>query len=146
MNVDLGHFVASDHLELIELKAGPHADTPLKATFEIVGYGLLYSFGRAHRVQLALPRGNRVLDAKRVDLKVLAPCEVYAGYRLNWLETSLDAGVKRFSKHRLATQRPLANHRFGLRRHGRPPFFDLPKDPVPRRYAHGIREDSGPTR
>lgn len=40
-NVDLGHFVAPGHLELIELKVGPHADTPLKAAFEIVGYGRL---------------------------------------------------------------------------------------------------------
>jgi hypothetical protein len=97
-NVDLGHFVASGHLELIELKAGPHADTPMKAAFEIVGYGLLYCFARAHRVQLALPRENRVLDARRVDLKVLAPREVYAGYRLKWLETSLDVGFKQFSR------------------------------------------------
>jgi hypothetical protein len=100
MNVDLGHFVAPGHLELIELKAGPHADTPLKAAFEIIGYGLLYCFARAHRVQLALPRGNRVLDAKRVDLKVLAPREVYAGYHFKWLGASLDAGLKQVSKRR----------------------------------------------
>jgi hypothetical protein len=98
VNVDLGHFVAPSHLELIELKAGPHADTPLKAAFEIAGYGLLYCFARAHQVQLALPKGNRVLDAKRVDLKVLGPREVYAGYRLQWLGASLDAGFKRFSR------------------------------------------------
>jgi hypothetical protein len=96
-NVDLGHFVAPGHLELIELKAGPHADTPLKAAFEIAGYGLLYCFARAHRGPLALPRGNRVLDAKRVDLKVLAPREVYAGYRLDWLEKSFNEGFRQFS-------------------------------------------------
>ena len=95
-----GHFAAPGHLELIELKAGPHADTPLKAAFEIVGYGLLYCFARAHRVQLALPGGNRVLDARRVDLKVLAPREVYAGYVLKWLATSLDAGLRQFSVRR----------------------------------------------
>jgi hypothetical protein len=99
-NVDLGHFVAPGHLELIELKAGPHADTPLKAAFEIVGYGLLYCFARAHRVPLALPRENRVLDARRVDLNVLAPREVYAGYRLKWLGTSLDVGFQQFSRRR----------------------------------------------
>lgn len=99
-NVDLGHFVTPGHLELIELKAGPHADTPLKAAFEIVGYGLLYCFARAHRLQLALPRENRVLDARRVDLKVLAPRAVYAAYRLKWLGTSLDAGFQQFSRRR----------------------------------------------
>ena len=99
-NVDLGHFVAPGHLELIELKAGQHADTPLKAAFEITGYGLLYCFARAHRVQLALPRENRVLDARRVDLKILAPREVYAGYHLKWLGTSLDAGFQQFSRRR----------------------------------------------
>ena len=88
MNVDLGHFEAPGHLELIELKAGPHADTPLKGAFEIAGYALLYCFARAHSVQLALPRGNRVLDARRVGLKAPAPREAYAGYRLKWLQTS----------------------------------------------------------
>jgi len=92
--------VAPGHLELIELKAGPHADTPLKAAFEVAGYGLLYCFARAHRVPLVLPRENRILDARRVDLKVLAPREVYAGYRLKWLETSLDAGFQQFSRRR----------------------------------------------
>jgi hypothetical protein len=99
-NVDLGHFVAPGQLELIELKAGPHADTPLKAAFEIAGYGLLYCFARAHRVQLALLRENRVLVARRVDLKVLAPREVYAGYHLKRLGTSLDAGFRQFSSRR----------------------------------------------
>ncbi|MBL0158265.1 MAG: hypothetical protein IPP47_14350 [Bryobacterales bacterium] len=97
-NVDLGHFLAPGHLELIELKAGPHADTPLKAAFEIVGYGLLYCFARAHRSQLALPRAHRVLDAGRVDLKVLAPVEVYAGYSLRWLGLSLDSGFQQFCR------------------------------------------------
>jgi len=99
-NVDLGHFVTPGHLELIELKAGSQADTPLKAAFEIVGYGLLYCFARAHRVQLALPRENRVLDAKRIDLKVLAARGVYAGYRLKWLGTSLGVGFQQFSGRR----------------------------------------------
>jgi hypothetical protein len=99
-NVDLGHFVTSGYLELIELKAGPNADTPLKAAFEIALYALLYCFARTHGYQLGLSRGNRVLDAKRVDLKVLAPREVYAGYRLEWLQKSLDAGFKQFSRRR----------------------------------------------
>jgi hypothetical protein len=99
-NVDLGHFVAPGHLELVELKAGPNADTPLKAAVEIAGYGLLYCFARAHSVQLGLPRENRVLDASRLDLKVLAPREVYAGYRLKWLEMSLQAGFQQFSRRR----------------------------------------------
>jgi hypothetical protein len=99
-NVDLGHFVAPGHLELIELKAGPHADTPLRAAFEIAGYGLLYCFARAHSVQLGLPRDNRVLNASRIDLKVLAPRGVYAGYRFKWLEMSLNAGFQQFSIRR----------------------------------------------
>lgn len=99
-NVDLGHFVAPGHLELVELKAGLNADTPLKAAFEVAGYGLLYCFARAHRVPLALHRENEVLDAQRVDLKVLAPLEVYARYRLDWLETSLDEGFQQFSRQR----------------------------------------------
>jgi hypothetical protein len=99
-NVDLLHFVKPGHLELIELKAGPNADTPLKAAFEIAGYGLLYCFAREHYNRLALPRGNKVLDARRVDLKVLAPREVYAGYRLKLLETSLHTGFQDLSRRR----------------------------------------------
>jgi hypothetical protein len=99
-NVDLGHFVVPGHLELVELKAGPHADTPLKAAFEIVGYGLLYCFARGRSIQLGLPRGNRLLDARRVDLKVLAPRGVYAPYQLKWLGTALDIGFQQFARHR----------------------------------------------
>jgi hypothetical protein len=98
-NVDLGHFLAPGHLELIELKVGRNADTPLKAAFELIGYGLLYCFARTHRGRLNLPKAGRVMDAQRVDLKVLAPLDVYAGYSLGWLGTSLDAGL-----HHLASR------------------------------------------
>ena len=97
-NVDLGHFVEPGHLELIELKAGLRSDTPLKAAFEVVGCGLLYRFAREHRLPLALATENRILEARRVDLKVLAPREVYKGYCLKWLGTSLNAGFQGFSR------------------------------------------------
>lgn len=101
-NVDLGHFVAPGHLELIELKVGLNADTPLKAAFEMAGYALLYCFARAYRVPLSLQEENLILQAHRIDLKVLAPKEVYQGYSLKWLESSLDAGFREFSNRHFA--------------------------------------------
>ena len=72
----------------------------MKAAFEIAGYGLLYCFARAHRCHLALPEAHRVLDAGRVDLKVLGPVEVYARYSLGWLGLSLASGFQQFCRRR----------------------------------------------
>jgi|HubBroStandDraft_6_1064221.scaffolds.fasta_scaffold277356_1 hypothetical protein len=97
-NVDLGREIAKGHFELIELKAGINADTPLRAAFEILGYGLLYCFARQHIRELDLPTLSGLLFAQRVDLKVLGPREIYQLYALGWLETELDNGVRSFAK------------------------------------------------
>ena len=78
-SVDLAH-LHGDTLELIELKIdSAHSDTPLWAAFEILIYGLLYRFSRAHRDQLGYTRASNPLlfDCSAVDLKVLAPLGYY---------------------------------------------------------------------
>lgn len=102
VNVDLGRRCGPDWFELVELKAGPNADTPLWAAFEILRYGLLYCFARLNRWHLNLPSAHELLAARRIDLKVLAPESVYAGYRLAWLGEALDRGLQEFSQRRFA--------------------------------------------
>jgi len=97
-NIDLGRRLAPDEYELIELKVGVHADTPLRAAFEIVGCGLLYCFARMHAKDLNLAYAFPVLKAKSIYLKVLGPREIYLGYRLDWLCESLDTSLRKFSR------------------------------------------------
>jgi hypothetical protein len=102
VSVDLGRKFGPGEFELIELKAGPNADTPLRAAFEIIGYGLLYCFARLHVHALSLSKVSELLLAKAVHLKVLCPRDVYAGYSLGWLADALDAGLRSFSQQRFA--------------------------------------------
>ncbi len=98
INVDLARRCGPGWFELVELKIGPNADTPVWAAFEILRYALLYCFARSHRSDLNLPKARTLMDAQQIDLKVLAPHHVYAGYRLAWLEESLDGGLQDFAR------------------------------------------------
>jgi len=102
MNVDLARRCGPNWFEFVELKAGPFADTPLWAAFEILRYGMLYCFARAHRSRLYLPKAQVLMKAHHIDLKVLAPVEVYACYNFAWLAESLDRGLKEFSRQKFA--------------------------------------------
>jgi hypothetical protein len=97
-NVDLGHEMSKGHFELIELKVGMNADTPLRAAFEMLGYGLLYCFARKHLRELDLPIVSGLLLAHKVDLKVLGPRDTYRQYALGWLEAALDGGLLSFAQ------------------------------------------------
>lgn len=98
-NVDLGRKCGTDWYELVELKAGLRADTPLKAAFEILRYGLMYCFARLHRQELGSYQ-TVLLTAKQIDLKVLAPCSAYDRYSFAWLATALDCGLGEFCRKR----------------------------------------------
>ena len=100
MSVDLGRKCGAEWYELVELKAGQNADTPLRASIEILCYGLLYCFARLRKRELELPNRSEMLTARRIDLKVLAPVEVYAGFELQWLEDSIDRGIQEFTRER----------------------------------------------
>ena len=100
MNVDLARRCGPNWFELVELKAGPFPDTPLWGAFEILRYGLLYCFAREYRSRLHMPGAQVLMKAERIDLKVLATEDVYAGYDLGWLADSLDEALREFSRRK----------------------------------------------
>jgi hypothetical protein len=71
------------------------------AAVEIVQYGLLYALAR-DRYSERDRASKELLQATEVHLRVLAPADYYAPYKLRWLEHDLDAGL-----------RALASERFG---------------------------------
>jgi hypothetical protein len=86
--IDLVRQCGERHFELIELKIA--SDTPLYAAVEIVGYGCIWLLARAHPPALT----TAILDADRIDLRVLAPLAYYARYDLAELEAALDRGCR----------------------------------------------------
>lgn len=86
--IDLVRRRGERHFELIELKFA--SDTPLYAAAEIIGYACLWLIARGDRPA----RESALLDANRLDLRVLAPIDYYARYTLTRLEDALDAGVR----------------------------------------------------
>lgn len=78
--------------ELVELKVD--SDTPLFALMEIVLYGLVYLVLRKERDWLPeISRTAKMFDARSVGLRVLAPKEYYARYKLRWLEEALNRAL-----------------------------------------------------
>ena len=86
--IDLGLRRGERAYELIELKIA--SDTPLYAAVELLGYASLLLLARRN------PPKNQpeLLDAERVDLRVLAPAAFYAPFDLVALERSIDRGVR----------------------------------------------------
>ena len=94
-NIDLLRKIEPSRLEFIELKV--ESDTPLYAAMEILGYGLIYLFSGRHQDEFGYtPSDKNVLGATDVHLKVLAPYEYYAEYRLAWLQELINEGLKEF--------------------------------------------------
>ena len=85
--IDLVRQRSERHFEMIELKIA--SDTPLSAAIEVINYACIWLIARGDRPK----RPSALLDADRIDLRVLAPAAYYARYRLSELEASLDAGV-----------------------------------------------------
>lgn len=86
--IDLVRMRGKRHFEFIELKIA--SDTPLYAAVEIITYGCLWLIAREDRPA----RECVLLDANRLDLRVLAPPGYYARYTLTQLEAALDKGVR----------------------------------------------------
>lgn len=90
--IDLVHELEPGAYEFIELKID--SDTPLYATIEILGYGLLYVHARIHRVALGYPADSKpLLNAGHIGLRVLAPQAFYAPFSLQQLEAAVSIGV-----------------------------------------------------
>jgi len=104
MNVDLARRCGPNWFELVELKTGPFSDTPLWGAFEILRYGLLYGFAREYRSRLHMPGAQILMNARRIDLKVLATDDVYAGYSLGWLADSLDEALREFTRQKFGDE------------------------------------------
>jgi hypothetical protein len=86
--IDLVQRRGEGHYELIELKIA--SDTPLYAAVELLGYACLWLLAREDP-PVTQPE---FLDAKRLDLRVLAPAAYYAPYQLGQVERSIATGVR----------------------------------------------------
>ena len=93
-------FRAGDSYAFIELKY--ESNTPLSAACQVLQYGIVYAFSRAHAELLQLSvETTALLKASEIALKVLAPSEFYTRYGKapEWLagfERSLNDGLARF--------------------------------------------------
>jgi len=95
--IDLVLELESGAFEFIELKLD--SDTPLFATIEILGYGLLYVHARLHRTALGyLGDSKPLLNASHIGLRVLAPQPFYAPFNLRHLEVAVSSGVAALSE------------------------------------------------
>lgn len=80
--IDLVHKCDEGHYEFIELKIA--SDTPLYAAFEIISYVGVWLLSRNDEC------GKPLLEAKRIDARVLAPAAYYAPFSLGTLEQILN--------------------------------------------------------
>lgn len=92
-NVDLVQQIDDGRYQLIELKVD--SDTPLKAAIEITQYAVFYVFARLH-YSAHQQAAKKLLRAKTLHLRVLAPRPYYAGYHLGWLVPALNKGLAVF--------------------------------------------------
>ena len=87
--IDLVHQRGPGHFELVELKVA--SDTPLYASFEIIGYTCIWLLSR---LDLSAP-DNPLLTAQAIDAVVLAPTAFYAPYRLDAFRLQLHDDLQR---------------------------------------------------
>ena len=102
-NIDLVHkLVEEEEYEFIELKV--ESDTPMYAAFQIVISGLIYLMSRKFYTSqyidseeiLKVIDSKKILKARKVHLKTLAPQDYYSDYSLSWLEDELNKGLEAF--------------------------------------------------
>lgn len=90
--IDLVQQRGAAHFHFIELKIA--SDTPLYAAVEIIGYVAIWLMSR---LAAPAPR-SALLDATRLDLRVLAPASYYRSYRLTSIERALDGQLAHTGK------------------------------------------------
>jgi hypothetical protein len=96
--IDLVHRLGDGAYEFVELKV--NSDTPLYAAMEILQYGVLYIFARRDNRIKDAALEKRLLKAKIIHLKVLAPEKYYKSYALAWIEGEIRKGLKHFLAER----------------------------------------------
>lgn len=87
--LDLVRRVGAGHYEFIELKIG--SNTPLSAAVELLGYACLWLLARGDPPAAA----RELLNARNVDLRVLAPEGFYRDFAVSAAEALLQDGVGR---------------------------------------------------
>ena len=135
--IDLVHRLGDGVYELIELKVDVDSGTPLYAAMEILQYGALYIFARRNEQIKSAANEKRLLQAKSIHLKVLAPCDYYTGCKLDWLEDEINSGLKRY----LAAQ--TFDFDLDFKFEAFPPGFSLKPFPENRAIAQAVN-DRGP--
>lgn len=85
--IDLVRRRGSRHFEIIELKIA--TGTPLSAAIQVIGYACLWLIARQDRPS----RSSALLDADRMDLRVLAPAAYYRRFDRARATAALDLGV-----------------------------------------------------
>jgi hypothetical protein len=92
-NIDLVRRSAKEHYRFIELKVRRGTNTPLSAGIELLEYALLYVWVRQNIGKLrddeTIPdcdASKALLNAKVIELEVLAPDNYYAGYDKGGME------------------------------------------------------------
>ena len=100
-SIDLVQHIRENEYRFIELKVG--SDQPLYATFEVLGYGLLYLLARQHGHGQPSGGHHDVMIARQIELVVLAPSVwfTFKGSRagpvsrfdFGWLETRINEGL-----------------------------------------------------
>jgi hypothetical protein len=100
MNIDLAHQIP-DGFEFIELKL--ESNTPYEAARQILRYGAVYVLYRLEPELARRFKGNRMMNAKRIVLEVLAPDRYYTlgDADLPLLEAELDRQVAKFAEERV---------------------------------------------
>jgi hypothetical protein len=99
--IDLVHRdIKSEVFDFVELKIA--SDSPLYALMEIVLYGLIYLASRKAPDFLSeTSKRSLVLQAKKINLRVLAPKAYFAGYQFFSFQQHLNAGFeKTLAKHK----------------------------------------------
>lgn len=124
-SIDLVHRCGGRSYEFIELKVT--SNNPLYAAMEILQYGILYILARKNKRIYSAAADKKLLNAATIHLKVLAPCDYYEGFKLDWLENGINDGLKRF------LEPPTFGFRMDFKFEAFPPYFSLspfPKDEV----------------
>jgi hypothetical protein len=85
--IDLVQRRAEGHYELIELKIA--SDTPLYAAVEALSYSMIWLLTRREPGTTT----NPMLQANRIDVRVLAPADSYQTFQLAALELAMDRDI-----------------------------------------------------
>ena len=95
---------------------------------EILQYGILYILARAIKQIRDACKEEKLLKARVIHLKVLAPEKYYEGCKLGWLENEINCGLKAFLKDQ-KDQALRFEMTFGFEKF--PPGFKVCKDAFP---------------